>query len=80
METDCDLLCPDDFITDILFGQGSGKNDDVIAAYKDHLIRLAVSTHHQLRHCPGVDCTRIMFAEVPKPRKVTCTACRTQSW
>ncbi|CAK8687789.1 unnamed protein product [Clavelina lepadiformis] len=69
MENDCSVLCPIDFVEQFLKG-------DSARLYRDHLFRISVTTHYRCRFCPGVDCPVVLFAETPKPRRVTCKRCK----
>uniref|UniRef100_H2YY24 RBR-type E3 ubiquitin transferase n=1 Tax=Ciona savignyi TaxID=51511 RepID=H2YY24_CIOSA len=74
MEQKCNLLCHFDFVRQFYT---LPQDPSLEAAYNAHLFRISVSSHYQLRFCPGVDCTYVIYGETPKPRKVQCTGCKT---
>ncbi|XP_078485899.1 E3 ubiquitin-protein ligase ARIH2 isoform X1 [Ciona intestinalis] len=74
MESECTLLCHPDFVKQFY---PVNQDSALEVAYKTHLFRISVSSHYQLRFCPGVDCTSVIYGEKPKPRKVQCQTCKT---
>jgi len=78
MEKDCNMSCPEDFVR--RFFRPELCPAAIEAKYNAYLFASSVTSHHQLRFCPGVDCRMIFHAENPKPRRVQCTSCNFVSW
>ncbi|VDK45253.1 unnamed protein product [Anisakis simplex] len=72
MASECALLCPEDFVMEVL----SDRND-LRAKYKEFVFRDLVTSHPELRFCPGRDCQMIVMAKSQKAKRVTCVKCRT---
>lgn len=75
MDVKCNLQCPNDFIEQFLLSNSDGKK--LLMQYNKYFKKLAITNHHQLRFCPGIDCDMVCYAKVVKARQATCIECKT---
>lgn len=72
MAKECNLLCPSDLIEQFI-----NNDPDLLARFKRRHRDACISSHHQLRFCPGADCPTVLYAAEPKARRVECNECHT---
>uniref|UniRef100_A0A915K898 RBR-type E3 ubiquitin transferase n=1 Tax=Romanomermis culicivorax TaxID=13658 RepID=A0A915K898_ROMCU len=71
MNSTCHLLLSEDRILDVL-----QSSPHLLARYLRLSFQDLVQSHPCLRYCPGPDCSRIIYANCPLPRRVLCEECR----
>lgn len=72
MGNHCQVLAPEDFVLPLLRGGRLREK------YQQYTFSDYVRSHPQLRFCPGPNCNIIIKAKEPRPKRVTCSTCKTQ--
>ncbi|MFH4980877.1 hypothetical protein AB6A40_007586 [Gnathostoma spinigerum] len=72
MASNCSLICPEDFVLEVLKDRAQLR-----AKYEQFVFCDHVGSHPQLRFCAGRDCSMVIQAKCQKAKMVTCSKCNT---
>lgn len=72
MKTDCKLVLPEDFVHFLLENNFLFKQKYDLLSFRE-----MIDSCFNMRHCRNNDCKMIIYAEVPSPKRVECSVCKT---